>query len=442
MASEPSRTVLVATVAVPAHTYNATPFVARLLGDGHRVLWYADRRHHDHISRTGAHPICPSGTPEAVGERLDRLADVRHAYEREFVGSAGRRFTDLRAVMDRDRVDVLLTDSLAYGAGAAAESAGLPWASFGDGPMHYPEVGTPPFGTGLPRVPGWPWDLRNVVVSAISGHVIFGRAARRHQAWRRSVGLTRTPGSILEANLSPYLHLHGATPGFEYPRPHLPGHVHWVGALRPEPPARWVRPAWWGEVTAPGSRPLVLVSQGTIRGDVSELIRPSVLGLAGHDVTVLVTTGSADPAEVVGAVGGRLPDTVIVERFVPYDAVLPFVDVFVTNGGYTGVTLALAHGVPLVQAGVTEEKADIGARIAYSGTGIRLGARSPEPERVREAVLAALGASRYRTAASRVAAEMRAHDAGAEGAALLLKLARTRRPVLRSAPPCPGDQKP
>ena len=55
----------------------------------------------------------------------------------------------------------------------------------------------------------------------------------------------------------------------------------------------------------------------------------------------------------------------------PYEQVLPHVDAFVTNGGYTGVTLALAHGVPLVQVGSSEEKAEIGARIAWSGVGVR-----------------------------------------------------------------------
>ena len=49
----------------------------------------------------------------------------------------------------------------------------------------------------------------------------------------------------------------------------------------------------------------------------------------------------------------------------------------ITNGGYTGVTMALAHGVPIVQAGTTEEKAEIAARIEWSGAGVRLGKTHP-----------------------------------------------------------------
>ncbi len=112
---------------------------------------------------------------------------------------------------------------------------------------------------------------------------------------------------------------------------------------------------------------------------------------------------------------------------------LPHVDVFVTNGGYTGVTLALAHGIPIVQAGETEEKPDIGARIDWSGVGVRLGTTRPTPAAVRAAVRLVLTEPAYRLAAQRLQAEMAPHDAGREGAALLLRLAETGKPVLRPA---------
>ncbi len=53
----------------------------------------------------------------------------------------------------------------------------------------------------------------------------------------------------------------------------------------------------------------------------------------------------------------------------------------VTNGGYTGVTLALSHGVPLLQAGTTEEKSEIGARIRWTGVGLALRTTAAEAGR-------------------------------------------------------------
>jgi UDP:flavonoid glycosyltransferase YjiC (YdhE family) len=41
---------------------------------------------------------------------------------------------------------------------------------------------------------------------------------------------------------------------------------------------------------------------------------------------------------------------------------LPHVDAMVTNGGYGGVQQALAHGVPLVVTGDSEDKPEVAAR--------------------------------------------------------------------------------
>ena len=77
---------------------------------------------------------------------------------------------------------------------------------------------------------------------------------------------------------------------------------------------------------------------------------------------MVVTTGHGDPADLVARLGEPLPSTSGSPSTSPTTCAAAR-DVFVTNGGYTGVTLALAHGVPLVQAGTTEEKAEIAARI-------------------------------------------------------------------------------
>lgn len=230
--------------------------------------------------------------------------------------------------------------------------------------------------------------------------------------------------------MSPFLHLHGAVPSFDYPRQQLPPHMHWVGALRPDVPTDWRAPDWWEEVTT-SDKPVVLVSQGSIRPDLTELVVPTVRALADANVLVVVTTGQAKPADLQLSYGEPLPTNVRTSRFVPYDLLMPHLDCFVTNGGYTGVTLALHHGVPLVQAGTTEEKSEIGTRIAWTGVGIRLGTASPDSKAVRRAVQEVLTEERYASSAGRARAEMVLHDAGREGADLLERLAATGRPVHR-----------
>lgn len=242
---------------------------------------------------------------------------------------------------------------------------------------------------------------------------------------RRDLGLAPEPRPALVTLNSPYLHAQGCTPSFDYPRA-LPSQVHFVGALRPDPPASWTPPAWWGELD--GSRPVVHVTQGSIRPDLGELLLPALEGLAGLDALVVATTGGP-AADALGP----LPANARVAPFIPYDALLARADVFVTNGGYSGVTLALHHGVPIVQAGTTEEKSEIGARIAWSGVGVRVRTGRPSPGQVRGAVERVLGEAHFRNAARRIAAEMAAHDGPRETADLLETLAATRRPVAAPA---------
>jgi UDP:flavonoid glycosyltransferase YjiC (YdhE family) len=74
----------------------------------------------------------------------------------------------------------------------------------------------------------------------------------------------------------------------------------------------------------------------------------------------------------------------------------------VTNGGYGGVTQALRVGVPLVVAGATEEKPEVAARVAWSGTGINLRSGRPSPRQIRSAVRTVLDSPRYRMRAEQM----------------------------------------
>ena len=429
---------LFATVPVPAHTRNPLPVAARLVERGHEVLWFAGRRFHDAVAGVGATPVPYRATRDYDGDHLleqfPELARLRGpraigwAYAELFVGEATQRVADLEPLLERHRVDAVLCDGLSFGVGLLAESRGIPVATFGDGPLVRAHGDTPAFGPGLLPMRGPVSRLRNHAVREASRRWVFATAQERHDRLRESLGLAPDGREVLEAAVSPMLHLQACTPSFEYPVAALPATVHWVGALRPDPPSGWLPPDWWGEVrTSP--RPVVHVTQGSIRPDMRELVVPALRALADEDVLVVVTTGGSSAADLEALLGRPLPPNVRVSGFVPYDLLLPHVDLCVTNGGYTGVTTALHHGVPLVQAGSTEEKAEIGARVQWSGVGLRIRSTTPTPRRLRGAVRRVLGDPAYRTAARRVGAEMRSHDAARACAELLERLAATGEPV-------------
>jgi UDP:flavonoid glycosyltransferase YjiC (YdhE family) len=148
---------------------------------------------------------------------------------------------------------------------------------------------------------------------------------------------------------------------------------------------------------------------------------------------VVFPPSSVEPAQAQ-ALAPSLPANARVEPFISFPQLMPHVDMMITNGGYGGVQFALAHGVPLVVAGASEEKPEIAARVAWSGAGINLRTGTPTPEQIRAAVRKVMLDQSYRQSAEHIRAEYRRHDAPAEAAALLEQLALTRRPVLHAAP--------
>jgi UDP:flavonoid glycosyltransferase YjiC (YdhE family) len=170
-------------------------------------------------------------------------------------------------------------------------------------------------------------------------------------------------------------------PGFEFERGDAPCSVRLVGALPARQSAGWRPPGWWAELD--GSRPVVVVTQGTLANrDLSQLVEPALAGLAGLDVTVVAALGRE-----AGALSVPVPPNAHAAEFIPFDALLPKASVLITNGGFGGTQQAIAAGVPVIVAGLTEDKPAVAARVAYHGLGINLhtGTRrrktSPPPPR-------------------------------------------------------------
>ncbi|AXH96820.1 glycosyltransferase [Ornithinimicrobium avium] len=408
--------VLALSSPIYAHTANAAPFLAGLATRGAEVHWGQADELRDLAPRSPAHRW-DTGPTRSFTSRAGRLREVSQRYSWLLQDASGR-LRRSRELVRSLRPDVVLTDSLGYAAALAAEREGVPWVSFGDGPLHFPDEHTPPFGAGLPYRTERPWVWRNRVVQAASRGVIMRRTQTAYDALRLEVGLPPGQVPVLEAVLSPFLHLHCGAPELEYPRRALPDHVHFVGALRPPAPRDWERPDWWEEVVDGG---LVLATQGTLRADPREVLAPVLTVLARSGRPGVLTTGAGDPAALGGPGLLPPPGRVTVTDFVPYEELLPHVRLFVTNGGWTGAVLALGHGVPVLQVGRTEEKADVGRRVEWAGAGMHLPSpgRADDPRPLRRAVEHVAEDPGIRAGAARVAASLARRDPGRDGAALI-----------------------
>jgi UDP:flavonoid glycosyltransferase YjiC (YdhE family) len=194
-------------------------------------------------------------------------------------------------------------------------------------------------------------------------------------------------------------------PNFEFPRPDLPPTVHFLGAM-PLVPKQAPIPAWAGDLD--GSRKVIFVTQGTLSNhDFTQLVGPTLSALESNpDLLVVVGAGGRS----IGDLPKPLPANARAASYLPFEWLLPKVDVFITNGGYNTVNQALTYGIPLVTAGLTEDKADVNARVEWSGAGIDLKTNTPTPEALAKAVRSVLNEPRYRSSAAQLATEFAKFD--------------------------------
>lgn len=260
----------------------------------------------------------------------------------------------------------------------------------------------PPFGARL-FLTGTPADQEPIAQANAGFRAVFQPLQEALERTLRDLGATAPVPFFFDALASvPDRLLQLCPSGFEYPRPDLPEPVRYVGVLQGEPAVDETLPAWWAEVEQ--AERVVVVTQGTLANrDTAELIRPTMAALADLDALVVVTTGNPDTRLE------NVPDNVRLSPFVPYDRLLPQADVLVTNGGYGGVLLALAHGVPMVVAGATEDKPEIAARVEWVGAGIDLRTGGPTPAEIGTAVRSVLATPSFSEAARRLQTEIAAH---------------------------------
>lgn len=62
----------------------------------------------------------------------------------------------------------------------------------------------------------------------------------------------------------------------------------------------------------------------------------------------------------------------LVDKYFNYAHHMNLLDVFITNGGFGSVQMAIYHGVPIIVSGKTEDKPYVGKRVEEMGVGINL----------------------------------------------------------------------
>jgi MGT family glycosyltransferase len=335
---------------------------------------------------------------------------LRFDFEHIFVNTIPGQFATLEALLKVFPADLILAETAFAGVlpfllGARAERPAIATIGVTCLPLKRDD--------GAPMWMGLPSTTDPVVLAQyreIAQQVEVGLTAPIDALVNRilaRLGATALPMAFTETLVaSSDVYLQPCVPSLEIPRRNLPKGLHFIGALPPV-----VGTAMPAEITAAVAqgKTIVLVTQGTLANfDLGQLLAPTLQALAGReDLLVVATTGGRPLEEIPGGV----PSNAYATTFLPFDSVMPHVDVLVTNGGYGTLMHALSAGIPAIAGGASEDKPEVASRLTLSGAGIDLHTDSPSVDAVREAVNAVLENEGYRRNAARLAKEFAAYDA-------------------------------
>jgi MGT family glycosyltransferase len=436
--------ILIASTPANGHVNPMLAITRILLAEDHQVAFYTGSAFRGRVEAAGAQFFALP--PDADLDPKDPFARVpelkvmspgfewmRVAMERLFVDNIAQQHEGLQKLLASFGPDLILGDDMFFGALPMLLGAGSsrpPVVLCGTSILHWPRQDGAPAFMGLPpattpekqaEYAGIARDYHEAVDHPVGVHL--NRVLKELGASSTSMTLFASSVGLPDA----YMQL--SVPSFEFPRD-IPRSVRFVGTP-PIIPGQVPLPSWAHELD--GSRKVVLVTQGTVANhNFNLLVGPALKALADEpDVLVVATAGGRS----IEAIPGPIPANARLATYLPFEWLLPKVDVLVTNGGYGSVNQAMSFGIPIVTAGLTEDKADVNARIAWSGVGIDLATNEPTRAGLRDAVRTLLDQSRYRLCALQMADEFAGIDTPSAILEVLNQLVAGKQGELRSGGP-------
>jgi MGT family glycosyltransferase len=412
--------VLAYTSPARGHLFPLMPILDELSSRGHEISVRTLASQVSMLRERGfeAKPI--SAAVEAI-EHDDYLGKTPPARVKRAMKTFTRRAphdgADLDSAMAEESPDALLVDCMSWGAAAAAERWGGPWAQWFPYPLPVSSRDVPPFGLGLAPATGPASRFRDRVLRPLLTGTMERASLPDLNATRDKLGVRPLEGADDLFLAAPLLLYMTAEP-LEYPRSDWPESVQMVGPCAWDPPAD--PPAWLAGI----DKPIVLVSTSSEFQDDGKLVTTALDALATEDVQVIATLPSSDvPASV--------PANARVEPFVPHAPILERAACAITHGG-AGVTMkALAAGVPVCIVPFGRDQPEVARRVELASAGTQVSPSKLSAGRLRDAVHEAMS---MKEGAARVAAGFRATGGAAAGADAFEALAadRKRAPIVSS----------
>lgn len=393
--------ILFANVPADGHFNPLTGLAVHLKAEGYDVRWYASASYGEKIKKLGI-PHYPSKTALDVDiEKVDTLFPDRDKHKSQiaklnfdiinvFILRGPEYYTDIRAIHKSFPFDLMVAD-ITFGAiPLVKEHMKIPVVSVGIVPVTETSKDLPPMGMGLLPATTALGKLKHAAMRYFADHVLFRKSNKVLKEVLAEYDMT-PDGNMFDTIIrKSTLVLQSGTPGFEYQRSDLGKNIRFVGPLLPH---RKTRGAKWFDEKLMAYKKIILVTQGTVEKDVEKIIVPTLEAYQNTDKLVVVTTGGSGTESLRKRFAAP---NIIIEDFIPFDDIMPYASVYVTNGGYGGVLLSVQHAVPMVVGGIHEGKLEINARVEYFKLGINLRTEKPTAQQVKKGVDEVLNHTEYK----------------------------------------------
>jgi MGT family glycosyltransferase len=409
--------ILFATVPADGHVNPLTGLAVHLKSIGYDVRWYTSNYYADKIAKLNIPHYPLIKAVDVRGDEIEVLFSEREKHESQvaklnfdiinvFIERSTEYFEDLQEIYKTFRFDLLIADFAFTAIPFVREKMNIPVIAAGIVPLMQTSKDLPPPGLGMTPAYSLMGQVRQAALRFLADKVLFKKSISVLKELCAKNGLTYNGENTFDYLLNrSTLVFQSGTPGFEYYRSDLGENVRFVGPLLPSATVRQQK-LWFDERLNQYNK-VILVTQGTVEKDVEKLLVPTLEAFKNTDVLVVVTTGGSCTAEL----RKRYPHpNIIVEDFIPFGDVMPYADVYVTNGGYGGVLLAIEHQLPLVVGGVHEGKNEINARVGYFKLGVNMQTETPQVQQVKRAVTEVLKNPVYKINVVNLAEEFNDYD--------------------------------
>lgn len=410
------RKILFANIPDDGHFNPLTGLAAHLKSIGHDVRWYAQQIYKERIIKLGI-PHYPHRKALQVNQQnLDTVLSGRTTIKNQvrklnydmqhfFILRAPEFYEDILEISYSFDFDLLICNTSFTAIPFIKDKMKKPVLSVGVIPLTATSKDLPPYGLGMTPSTSFVGKKKQSFLRFLATEVLFRPSGKVMTKMFEEHGLYGKKSLFDQAIEDSTLVLQSGTPGFDYERSDMPKNVRFIGPLLPH--SQQKRSGYKLSKNVKDFDKVVLVTQGTVERNPEKIIVPVLEAFRNTNTLVIATTGGSQTKDLQV----RYPDNnFLIEDFIPFNDVMPLVDVYVTNGGYGGVLLGIQNRLPMVVGGVHEGKSEICARVGYFKLGVNLKTETPTADKIRSAVEQVAANKEYKSNVEKLAAEFAGYN--------------------------------